>query len=274
MTGFPKAASREASILLEATGVSKSYGGLQALSDVSITVRQGHVTCLLGDNGAGKSTFIKVLSGVTKPDAGAILLDGEEVHLNSPRDAIDRGIATVFQDLAVVGIMPVFRNFFIGHEPTRGIGPFRWFDVKGAQRVARQELERMGIEIDDIRRPIETLSGGQRQCVAIARAVHFGARVLILDEPTSALGVNEAETVLQYIMRAKRTGIGVILITHNVHHAFPVGDYFVVLRRGALEATLEKEGLTVPKLERHMAGAEELDKLQADLASMSADPRV
>jgi simple sugar transport system ATP-binding protein len=264
-------ASKESASLLEAEGVSKAYGALQALQDVSITVRSGQVTCLLGDNGAGKSTFIKILSGAEQSDSGAIRLDGTKIQMRSPRHAIDLGIATVFQDLAVVGIMPVFRNFFLGHEPARGFGPFRWFDVAGAKRVSRIELERMGIEIDDVRRPIETLSGGQRQCVAIARAVYFGARVLILDEPTSALGVKEAEKVLQYIIRAKSTGIGVVLITHNVYHAFPVGDEFVVLRRGRMEAVLKKQDMTVERLERHMAGGDEIDKIQADLAAMSAE---
>lgn len=256
-------------ILLEASKISKSFGGLRALDEVSIQVRAGEVTCLLGDNGAGKSTLIKVLSGVIQPDDGELRIGEHPVRFRAPKDALERGIATVFQDLAVVGIMPVYRNFFLGREPTRGIGPFRIFDVPTARKVSEEELKRMGIEIDDLRRPIETLSGGQRQCVAIARAVYFGARVLILDEPTSALGVREAEQVLKYILRAKESGIGVVLITHNVHHAFPVGDNFVILRRGSLEATASKSELSVSELERHMAGGEELERLEADLSSIA-----
>jgi simple sugar transport system ATP-binding protein len=258
-------AGGEAPPVLQATGIAKHYGTVTALKDVDITVEAGKVTCLLGDNGAGKSTLIKILSGAERPDAGTIRVSGEEVRFGSPRDALDHGIATVFQDLAVVGIMPVERNFFLGREPTRGRGPLRRFDRKTARRVTREELRRIGIDLADTTRPIATLSGGQRQCVAIARAVHFGARMLILDEPTSALGVKEAEIVLKYILQARAAGLGVVFITHNVHHAFPVGDRFVVLRRGQLEATLEKDGLAPDSLVRHMSGGEELARLEADL---------
>jgi simple sugar transport system ATP-binding protein len=257
--------------LLEAQAVTKRYGSLTALRDVSIRVESGRVTCLLGDNGAGKSTLIKILSGVERPDEGELRVDGEAVAFDSPRAALEQGIATVFQDLAVVGIMPVYRNFFLGREPTRGRWPLRRLDVHEAKVVAQRELHRMGIELDDVGRPIETLSGGQRQCVAIARAVHFGARVLILDEPTSALGVKEAEMVLQYILRARAEGIGVVLITHNVYHAFPIGDSFTILRRGQLEGIFEKAELSSSELVRHMAGGEELDRLQADLATLSPE---
>ncbi len=254
-----------AEALLEADGISKSYGGLQALDDVSIRVEGGRVTCLLGDNGAGKSTLIKVLSGAVRPDGGSLRVGGKTVAMRSPRDALALGIATVYQDLAVVGIMPVYRNFFLGQEPVRGHGPFGWFSTRRARAIAGQELARMGIEVDDLRRPIETLSGGQRQCVAIARAVYHGARVLILDEPTSALGVRESQMVLSHVKRARSEGIGVVLITHNVHHAFPVGDSFVVLRRGRMEMKAEKAELTEAGLERAMAGGAELDRLQAQL---------
>jgi simple sugar transport system ATP-binding protein len=263
MTTF---ANGDSTPLLEATGVSKRYGTVTALDDVDITIRRGRVTCLLGDNGAGKSTLINILSGAERPDAGTIRVDGEEVQLTSPKDALDKGIATVFQDLAVVAIMPVYRNFFLGREPTRGRGPFERLDRKKAERVTRLELERIGIHLEDASRPIATLSGGQRQCVAIARAVYFGARMLILDEPTSALGVKEAEVVLKYIMRARAAGLGVVFITHNVHHAFPVGDSFVILRRGQLEGTFDKRGLAPGALVRHMSGGEELERLEADLA--------
>ena len=257
----------EPSVLLEAQGVSKAFAGVQALADVAITVERGQVTCLLGDNGAGKSTLIKILSGVIRPDSGRLLVDGEEANFKSPRAALDRGVATVFQDLAVVPIMPVYRNFFLGREPTRGVGPLRWFDVRQARKTAREQLQQMGIDIQDVNRPVQTLSGGQRQCVAIARAMHFGARVLILDEPTSALGVKEAELVLKHILKARGAGIGVVLITHNVQHAYPVGDAFVILRRGRMEATVVKDEVTVTELEHHMAGGQELERLKSDLSS-------
>jgi simple sugar transport system ATP-binding protein len=250
--------------LLVATGIRKAYGAVVALDGVHIHVHPGQVTCLLGDNGAGKSTLIKILSGVTEPDAGEIRVGGELVRFRSARDALDRGIATVYQDLAVVPIMPVYRNFFLGREPRIGRGVFRRFDKKSAKRVTGEELRRIGIDIGDVQRPIATLSGGERQCVAIARAVHFGARVLILDEPTSALGVREAEIVLRYIRRARRQGIGVVFITHNVHHAFPIGDSFTILQRGRLSQTFRKDELSRSDLLTHMAGGEELEQLEDD----------
>lgn len=254
--------------LLSASNIWKSFGSVTALRDVSMSVNAGQVTCLLGDNGAGKSTLIKILAGVERPDRGSLEVGGSRAEFSSPRQALDHGIATVFQDLAVVGVMPVYRNFFIGREPTRGRGPLRRFDRKTARRVAQAELERIGIDLPDTNRPIATLSGGQRQCVAIARAVHLGASVLILDEPTSALGVKEAEIVLTYIARAREQGLGVVFITHNVHHAYPIGDTFVILRRGELEGVFDKSELGPGELVRHMAGGAELDRLEADLQGL------
>ncbi|HEV2742332.1 MAG TPA: ATP-binding cassette domain-containing protein, partial [Rubrobacter sp.] len=208
--------------LIEVEGISKYFGQVIALKDISMSVDAGEVLCLLGDNGAGKSTLIKTLSGVHRYDEGRMLIEGEEVKFNSPRDALDRGIATVFQDLAMIPLMGISRNFFLGREPTKGVGPFKRYDAAHADRVTREEMRGMGIDIRDPSQPVGTLSGGERQSVAIARAVHFGAKVLILDEPTSALGVKQAAVVLRYIARTREQGIGVIFITHNVHHAFPV----------------------------------------------------
>jgi simple sugar transport system ATP-binding protein len=251
--------------LLSASGIRKAFGPVVALDGVNINVDAGKVTCLLGDNGAGKSTLIKILSGVETPNAGEIRLDGRPVSFHSARDALDRGIATVYQDLAVVPVMPVYRNFFLGREPTTGWGPFRRFDKRRAMSIAGEELTRIGIEVGDVKRPIVTLSGGERQSVAIARAVHFGARVLILDEPTSALGVKEAEVVLRYIRRARNRGIGVILITHNVHHAFPVGDTFTILKRGHMSVTFNRGELSQNDLITHMAGGEALQQMVDDV---------
>jgi simple sugar transport system ATP-binding protein len=167
--------------LLEVDGISKYYGNIVALNDVSAHVDAGEVTCILGDNGAGKSSFIKILSGVHRQDAGRVLVDGEEVSFSSPRDARARGIATVYQDLAMVPLMSIWRNFFLGAEPTVGWGPLRRFDARTAKATVRRELSEMGIDLRDPDQPVGTLSGGERQSVAIARAVHFGARVLILD---------------------------------------------------------------------------------------------
>lgn len=251
--------------LLTARGIGKSYGPVIALDGVDITVEEGKVTCLLGDNGAGKSTLIKILSGVISPDAGEISIGGERVVLRSARDALDRGIATVYQDLAVVGVMSVYRNFFLGREPLTGKGLLRRFDKRLATQTTVEELRKIGVDVGDINRPIMTLSGGERQCVAIARAVHFGARVLILDEPTSALGVKEAEIVLRYIRKARDRGIGVIFITHNVHHAFPVGDTFTILKRGQMSQSFRKGELSQGDLTTHMAGGEDLQSLIDDL---------
>ena len=157
-----------------------------------------------------------------------------EVHLKSPRDALDHGIATVYQDLAMIPLMSISRNFFLGTEPTKGWGPLRRFDLAYADEVTRTELAKMGINIRDTEQPVGTLSGGERQSVAIARAVYHGAKVLILDEPTAALGVKEAGVVLRYVAQARARGIAVILITHNVHHAYPIGDRFTILNRGTV----------------------------------------
>ncbi|MGY1721536.1 ATP-binding cassette domain-containing protein [Blastococcus sp. SYSU DS0533] len=251
--------------LLELRGVGKDYGSVIALDGIDATVRAGEVTCVLGDNGAGKSTLIKVLAGVHPADRGAVLLDGAPVSFGSPREALDAGIATVYQDLAMIPLMSIWRNFFLGAEPTRGWGPLRRFDVARAKETTRRELAAMGIDIRDPDQPVGTLSGGERQSVAIARAVHFGARVLILDEPTSALGVKQAGVVLRYVAQARDRGVGVVLITHNPHHAHPVGDRFLVLNRGRSLGEFAKADISREQLTRLMAGGAELDALAHEL---------
>ncbi len=230
-----------------------------------MNVYRGEVMCLLGDNGAGKSTLIKTLSGVHKPTEGEFLVEGEHVEFNSPRDALTRGIATVYQDLAMIPLMSISRNFFLGSEPKKKIGPFEIFDVNFADRVAKEEMKKMGIDIRDPSQPVGTLSGGERQSVAIARAVYFGAKVLILDEPTAALGVKQAGTVLRYIAQSRAKGIAVIFITHNPHHAYAVGDRFTILKRGRTLGTFTKEELPREEMTRMMSGADELDALTHEL---------
>jgi simple sugar transport system ATP-binding protein len=258
--------------LLEVRNVSKYFGNVVALKDVSVQVGAGEVTCVLGDNGAGKSTFIKILSGVHKHDEGEYLLEGEEIHFNSPREAKERGIATVFQDLATVPLMSIWRNFVLGSEPTKGHGPLRRVDVKAAQNTMRDELKKMGIDVRDPDQPVGTLSGGERQAVAIARAVYFGAKVLILDEPTSALGVKQSGVVLRYIAQARDRGLGVIFISHNPHHAFPVGDRFVILNRGKLLGSWKKGEITRDELVKMMSGGAELDALTHELERVLEEP--
>jgi simple sugar transport system ATP-binding protein len=251
--------------LLEVRGMGKYFGNVIALKDISTVVNAGEVTCVLGDNGAGKSTLIKILSGVHKPDEGELLLEGEATRFSSPRDAKDVGIATVYQDLATVPLMAVWRNFFLGSEPTKGAGPLRRIDIGHAKQVMREEMAKMGIDVRDPDQMVGTLSGGERQAVAIARAVYFGAKLLILDEPTSALGVKQSGVVLRYIVQARDRGLGVIFITHNPHHAYPVGDRFVVLNRGKMLGAWDKAKIERDELVKMMAGGAELEQLTHEL---------
>ena len=230
-----------------------------------MNVYAGEVMCLLGDNGAGKSTLIKALSGVHKPSEGEYFVEGEQVDFDSPRDALARGIATVYQDLAMIPLMSISRNFFLGSEPTRGSWIFKRFDAKFADRVAREEMAKMGIDVRDPSQPVGTLSGGERQSVAIARAVYFGAKSLILDEPTAALGVKQAGTVLRYVAQARARDLAVIFITHNPHHAYAVGDRFTILKRGRTFGTFTREELSREEMVRMMSGADELDALSHEL---------
>ncbi len=251
--------------LLELEDISKYYGNIIALTDVTTSVNAGEVTCVLGDNGAGKSTFIKILSGVHQPTDGTVRMNGDEITFAHPRQSLDAGIATVYQDLAMVPLMSVWRNFWMGAEPTKGRWPIQWIDTKKAKAIAKDELSKMGIDIRDTEQPVGTLSGGERQSVAIARAAYFGAKVLILDEPTSALGVKQSGVVLKYIKAARDRGLGVIFITHNPHHAYPVGDRFMILNRGRSMGNFAKDELSRDELVRMMAGGAELDQLTHEL---------
>jgi simple sugar transport system ATP-binding protein len=261
--------ARAGSPLLEVESISKSFGSVAAIEGISMSVRAGEVMCVLGDNGAGKSTLIKALSGVHPPDQGRILVSGAEVRFSSPRDALALGIATVHQDLAMIPMLSIVRNFFLGAEPTKGLGPLRWFDLSAADVIVRAELAKMGIAVRDTSEPVGSLSGGERQSIAIARAVYFGARVLILDEPTSALGVKQAGVVLRYIMQARTRGCGVILVTHNPHHAHMVGDRFTILSRGRSQGTFTKAEISREELVQRMAGGQELTELAHELGALT-----
>ncbi|HSH75593.1 MAG TPA: ATP-binding cassette domain-containing protein [Longimicrobiales bacterium] len=242
--------------LLEVVDVSKVFGNVVALERVSMSVHAGRVTCLLGDNGAGKSTLVRILAGVHRPSTGRYEVEGATADFGSPIEARERGIATVYQDLAMIPLMSIWRNFFLGSEPTSGWGPLKRVDVKRCERIAREELAKMGIEVRDASQAVGTLSGGERQSVAVARAVYFGARVLILDEPTAALGVRQAGIALGYVERAREAGIGIVLVTHNPHQAYPIGDHFVVLRRGRVVTDCLKSELSLEQLTELMAGGE------------------
>jgi simple sugar transport system ATP-binding protein len=254
--------------LLEMEHLSKFFGNIIALHNITTGVNAGEVTCVLGDNGAGKSTFIKILAGVHKHDQGSFSLEGKEVHFSSPRQAKAAGIATVYQDLAMAPLMSIWRNFWLGSEPTTGWGPARRLDVNFAKRTAVEEMKKMGIDVRDPEQPVGTLSGGERQCVAIARAVYFGAKVLILDEPTAALGVKQSGVVLKYIVAARDRGLGVIFITHNPHHAYPVGDRFLILKRGQSLGNFAKANISRDELVQMMAGGAELEALAHEIESV------
>ena len=249
--------------LIQMKKIEKHFGSVIALSGVSIDVYGGECHCLLGDNGAGKSTFIKTMSGVYQPTKGEIIFEDNPMSFNDPREAIGAGIATVHQHLAMIPLMSVSRNFFMGNEPVRKIGPVRLFDHDFANRVTMEEMSKMGIFLRGPEQAVGTLSGGERQTVAIARAVYFGAKVLILDEPTSALGVRQTANVLSTINKVRKKGIAVVFITHNVHHAFPVGDKFTLLNRGSSMGTFRKDEIDKDSLQSMMAGGKELRDLES-----------
>lgn len=258
--------------VLEFKNVNKSFGPIDVLHDISLEVNAGEVLCLLGDNGAGKSTLIKTLAGVHKPTSGDMLMDGEPVSFDRPKDAAERGIATVHQFGGTFPLMSIGRSFFVGVEPTKGFGPFKVYDRKKANEVAVKAVQEFGItRIDDGDRLIGGLSGGERQSLAIARALHFGARVLILDEPTAALGVKQASHVLRVVLEAKRRGVAVIFITHQVTHAMAVGDHFAVLIRGALAANFKKGEKSREEITDLMAGGEALADLDAEVEAHFAE---
>lgn len=256
--------------ILQLEDISKYFGSVIALGGVTLRLRRGEVHCLLGDNGAGKSTLIKTLAGVHTPDKGQYLLEGKPVRFASPKEALDAGIGTVYQDLALVPLMSVARNFFMGREPIKQLfGFLPVMDHALAAQTAGDKLRDMGIRIRDANQMVGTMSGGEKQCLAIARAIHFGAKVLILDEPTAALGVKQSANVLKLIATARARGISVIFITHNVNHAYPIADSFTLLNRGKSLGTYLKKDVSKDEVLDMMAGGEEMQKLMADLEGVT-----
>lgn len=248
---------------IQLNGVAKFFGNIIALKDISFAAYRGQVTALLGDNGAGKSTLIKILSGVYTPDEGEILIDGKRVQFRSPRDAAVAGIGTVYQDLALQPLMSVARNFFLGREISKG--PF--LDMDQMNEITRTQMAKLGIDVADPTQPIGTMSGGQRQTLAIARAIYFGAKILILDEPTSALGQKQQLEVLRTIKRVRDRGdLAIIFITHNDLHAKLVGDRFAFLNRGKIIASGDRETIDMDNVRALMAGGAELADLEREFA--------
>jgi len=251
--------------IIEMKDIEKHFGSVIALAGVSVDVYPGECHCLLGDNGAGKSTFIKTMSGVHKPTKGEIIFEGKPMNFDGPRDAMNAGIATVHQHLAMIPLMSVSRNFFMGNEPVKTRFGVPFFDHDFADRVTMEEMRKMGINLRGPDQAVGTLSGGERQTVAIARAVYFGAKVLILDEPTSALGVRQTANVLATIDKVRKQDIAVVFITHNVRHAMAVGDRFTVLNRGQTLGTAQRGQITPEELQDMMAGGQEMVELEGSL---------
>jgi len=251
--------------IIQMKDIQKHFGRVIALAGVSVDVHAGECHCLLGDNGAGKSTFIKTMSGVHKPTSGEIVFEGKPMDFADPRDAMEAGIATVHQHLAMIPLMSVSRNFFMGNEPVKKIMGLPFFDHEKANTTTMEAMKKMGINLRGPDQAVGTLSGGERQTVAISRAVHFGAKVLILDEPTSALGVRQTSNVLATIDKVRKQGVAVVFITHNVRHALAVGDRFTVLNRGQTLGTAMKGEITPEELQDMMAGGQEMAALEGSL---------
>ena len=237
--------------------IVKRFGTITALDGVDFTVEEQQVMALLGDNGAGKSTLIKILMGVHTPDRGQIYFEGQPVRINSPRYARAMGIEACYQDLALVNLMSITRNFFLGRELARKIGPINWLNMREMNDLTRAALADVGIKIRSPSEKVGKLSGGERQSIAIGRAMHFGARLLILDEPTSALSVAETRKVLTYTLNAKERGLSVIFISHNVRHVYQVADAYTILRHGRKIGAYVKGELTEDDIADIIAGVRE-----------------
>ena len=228
---------------LQLTNIYKSFGSVRALNDVSISTGPGKIHCILGDNGAGKSTLVNIISGVLTADSGEYLVNGKKVIFSTPKQALNAGISTVYQNLAIIPMLSIFRNFYLGNEPVKD-NYFKFMDKDFAISTTKQELAKFGVTVNDVKRPAGTLSGGQRQCLAIARALYFGAKVLILDEPTSALGVKESANVLNQLALLKEQGINIVLVSHIIDHAYDVGDLFFILKMGKLAGSYDKNDVS------------------------------
>ena len=248
---FAQPASDRSVPVVALRNVTKQFESVVALRDVSLEAHAGRVLALLGDNGAGKSTLIKILSGVHQPTSGVVEVDGHTTALRSAHDARALGISTVFQDLAVCELLSIARNVVLGNEPKRRLGPFHWLDVKAADRIAQDALAELGVDLHrDTGDPAGTLSGGQRQAIAIARAIYYGSRCLILDEPTAALAVRQTQQVLDQVARARDAGQAVILITHNLEQALSVADSAVVLARGRVVGSYDEPAAQAEEITR------------------------
>jgi ABC-type sugar transport system ATPase subunit len=243
--------------LVEARGVTRSFGRVEALRGADFKAHPAEVSAIVGDNGAGKSTLIKILSGALQPDGGALLIDGQEVSLTSPHHARERGIETVYQDLALAPSLDVASNLFLGREMRRRgvLGLLGFLDDEAMGKRAQQEMVNLQIDLNSVRQPVQTLSGGQRQAIAVARATAWGKRVVIMDEPTAALGVRESHMVLRLIERLKDSGIAVIMISHSMPEVFEVADHITILRLGRTVRQVRRADTSMSDVVAFMTGA-------------------
>jgi simple sugar transport system ATP-binding protein len=254
--------------VVELQSLTVRYGNVPALARLSLAVRAGEITCVMGENGSGKSTLVAVLSGLRRHDEGRLLVDGRPVRFRSPRQARAAGIATVWQDLAVAPLLSIWRNFFLGAEPTRGAGPLRRLDLDEARTTTVRAMARVGVTGLDPDQPASGLQAGERQSLAIARAMHFGARALVIDEPISPMTVTQNTLVLQSVVTARTQGLAVVFVTHNPRYAHLVGDRFLLLARGQVAGSLTRDDVDADDLTRLMAGGEELNSLTAALTAL------
>ena len=236
--------------ILSVEGAVKTFGAVEALRGADLGVTRGEIHAICGDNGAGKSTLIKLISGVEQPDAGIIRLRGEAIAFTSPQQALEAGIATIYQDLGLAPRMTIYQNIFMGSELERRLLGLMWLDKRAMRNESRAYLDRLGIGLTNVDTPVEELSGGQRQAVAICRALRWNADVIVMDEPTAALGVRETEHVLDLIRMLKQRGATVIVVSHNMNHVAAIADRATILRSGRTQADVSLDGVTPDALSR------------------------
>ena len=253
---------------VELRGVTVRHGTVPALNRVSATILPGQITCVLGENGSGKSTLVSLLSGLRRHDEGTLLVDGVPVRFRSPRQARELGIATVWQDLAVAPLLSVWRNFFLGAEPTRGVWPLRRLDVDGARETTLRAMARVGVTGLDPDQPASALQAGERQSLAVARALHFGARALLIDEPSTPITVARQTLFGQAVLAARAQGLAVVVVTNNPRYAHLIGDRFLLLAHGHVAGNLTRDDVDADVLTALMAGGEQLNTLTDALTAL------
>lgn len=254
--------------VVELRGVTVRHGSVPALSRVTAALLPGQITCVLGENGSGKSTLVQLISGLRRHDEGELLVDGVPTRFRSPRQAREAGIATVWQDLAVAPLLSIWRNFFLGAEPTRGVWPFRRLDLDGARETTTRAMARVGVTALDPDQPASALQAGERQSLAVARALHFGARALVIDEPVTPMTVARQTLFGQAVLRARAQGLAVVVVTNNPRYAHLIGDRFLLLAHGQVAGNLTRDDVDADVLTALMAGGDQLTTLTDALTAL------